>query len=412
MTFDKQFSNTNLKKSRNSKYCKENKNKSMEFSSKKNLCTTLNSSIKYIAEVVYQEIGEGYQNNQMSYENFESWISRNKGILSTFDKWLRKNIWSKDKIIRSSVDSIPEIFPGKDGYAMVNMKKKSNKIKFYKKMFLSLKKNILMIYSSSEKVSLANVYILKDINIRFDKWNYKIKVWHSTSKDYLNLTIVLKNQQDFLKWKDFLSPFILQNIEKFYLFRERIGRGNFSTVNLVQKRDDNSQKFAVKTIDKKKLKPNELNLIRHEAEIISSLNHENIIKFYHQFEDYHKTFYVLELVQGGDLLEYVFSKDKLDEQEARLIFSQLLEVVKYMHDKNILHRDLKPENILLKFSPESKKITKIKLIDFGFATYFCEDDLPNLSCGTLNYAAPEVLIGEEYDESSDLFSCGVILYFM
>ena len=205
---------------------------------------------------------------------------------------------------------------------------------------------------------------------------------------------------------------MLESVEKFYLFREKIGRGTFSTVNLVEKRNDSNKRFAIKTIDKENLTKEEKTLIREEAKIIKGLNHENIVKFYDHFEDYRKCFYVFELVEGGDLLEYVLNKGRLEEKEALRVFKQLLRVVQYLHRNNILHRDLKPENILIELDPVSKEINRIKLIDFGFATFFCKDNLPNLSCGTLNYAAPEVLVGEEYDESSDIFSCGVILYFM
>ena len=77
-----------------------------------------------------------------------------------------------------------------------------------------------------------------------------------------------------------------------------------------------------------------------------------------------------------------------------------------------MHRDLKPENIMVKLDPLSGDVINIKLIDFGFATFFDSKHLPDLPCGTLNYAAPEVLLGETYEKSTDLFSCGVILYFL
>jgi serine/threonine protein kinase len=224
--------------------------------------------------------------------------------------------------------------------------------------------------------------------------------------------MVLRNKDEFQMWKEALDPFNLESVEKHYLFKEKIGRGSFSTVNLVEKRGDSNQKFAIKIIDKENLKEEEKNLMCEEAKIIKGLNHENIVKFYAHYEDYTKTFYVFELVEGGDLLEYVVGRGKVSEMETKRVFIQLLRVVRYLHQKNILHRDLKPENILIQLHPKTGEIQKIKLIDFGFATFFCKDNLPSLACGTVNYAAPEVLVGEQYDESSDLFSCGVILYFM
>jgi tRNA A-37 threonylcarbamoyl transferase component Bud32 len=387
-------------------------NKSEQIRPYNNFYTTLNNSIKYIADIVYQEIGEGENNNRMSYNNFEKWISRNEGILKTFDKWLRKEIWGDFEVMIPSSSSIPEVPAPMNGYIRVNMKKKSQRVKLYSRKFLELHTNILTVYNSSNKTKLINVFILKDLNITFNETNLKIKIFHLTSLDYLNLTLVFKNRSNFSQWKEALKCFNLESVEKFYSFREKIGRGSFSTVNLCEKKNQPNKKFAIKTIDKQLLKTQERNLIQEEAKIIKGLSHENIIKFYDHFEDYKKTYYVFEFVEGGDLMEYVLGKKRIEEREARRVFKQLLRVIRYIHKSNILHRDIKPENIMVEVNPTTKEIDKIKLIDFGFATFFSKDNLPTLSCGTLNYAAPEVLVGEEYDESSDLFSCGVILYFM
>lgn len=382
----------------------------MEFRAGHHCYTTLNSSIKYIAEIVYNEIGEGSNGNRMSFANFEVWIAQNPGILRTFDKWLRKDIWGTTGI-GVLPSSIPQSPAPEEGYARVNMKKRAKKLKMYTKLFLELKTNILRIYETSKKLRLLNVYILKDLDILFDRDAFKIKVKHRQSTKYRNLTIKLETRSDFMRWSEKLRPFLMESVEKFYSIREKIGRGTFSTVNLAEQKTDSSKRFAIKTIDKESLTTEERNLIREEAKIIKSLSHENIIKFHDHYEDYTKTYYVFELVEGGDLLEHVLNKGHLSEPEAKLIFKQLLRVLRYLHRNNILHRDLKPENILLRFDVLGN-VKQIKLIDFGFATFFSKDDLPCLSCGTLNYAAPEVLVGEEYDESSDLFSCGVILYFM
>ena len=153
---------------------------------------------------------------------------------------------------------------------------------------------------------------------------------------------------------------------------------------MVEKKNEKNKRFAIKTIDKENLKHEEKILIKQEAQIIKGLSHENIVKFYEHYEDYRKAYYVFELVEGGDLLEYVLSKGRLQEKEALRVFKQLLRVMEYLQRNNILHRDLKPENILIQLDPLSKEIQKIKLIDFGFATFFTKDNLPTLSCGTLN----------------------------
>ena len=122
------------------------KNKSVQFNGYNQFYTTLNNSIKYIADIVYQEIGEGINNNQMSFSNFNTWISRNKGILQTFDKWLRKDIWGNLNATNSTINNN---YSKIEGYALINMKKKRKKLKFYKKVFVELRSNILIISEDS-----------------------------------------------------------------------------------------------------------------------------------------------------------------------------------------------------------------------------------------------------------------------
>ena len=395
--------NKKIIKKDHKRFCR---NLSAEFNPNNHFYSTLNSSIKYIADIVYQEVGEGPGNNQMSFSNFKIWISRNEGILKTFDKWLRKNIWG------GSLSNQENSSGFLCGYTKVNMKLKSRRFKSYKKMYLELNTNILMIYTNSSKKNLLNLYILKDLRMKFDSKKFKIKIFHEKSTRYMNLTLIFENKQKFETWQQAFKPFVQESVEKFYRFRGKIGRGTFSTVNLVEEIIDSKKQFDVKIIEKDSLTSTERKLISEEAKIISKLNHEYIVKFHQNYEDYRRIYYVFELVNGGDLFEYVLSKGRLSESEARRVFRQLLKVMKYLHAHNILHRDLKPENIMIEKDEIKKEIRNIKLIDFGFATFFSKDSLPSDSCGTLNYAAPEVLLGEEYDEMSDLFSCGVILYFM
>ena len=298
------------------------------------------------------------------------------------------------------------------GYARINFKTKSQKFKRYIRKFMVLKEDVLMFFADSRCKSLERLLLLKYLDFDFDKVDNKIKVRLTGSKRYQNLTVQLKDTITFEAWKNVFLPFTSENIEEYYSFGDKIGLGTFSVVNSGWRRDFPNQKVAIKTIDMSLLKPKEKELIQEESMIITKLNHPNIIKYIARYEDFKKAFYVFELVEGGDLLDYVIGREKLSEDHARLIMSQLFNVVKYLHNNFIMHRDLKPENIMVKLDPLSGDVINIKLIDFGFATFFDSKHLPDLPCGTLNYAAPEVLLGETYEKSTDLFSCGVILYFL
>lgn len=157
-----------------------------------------------------------------------------------------------------------------------------------------------------------------------------------------------------------------------------------------------------------------------EIDIIMTLRHPNIIYMKEYFEENGRVYVVMEFLAGGELLEALLSKEKgedgnephYSERDARIIFKQLLEAVKYMHDKQIVHRDLKLENMLL---AKPNDINTIKIADFGLAKKYGHAALSTI-CGTPQYVAPEVIKGGStpytYGKECDLWSCGVILFIL
>lgn len=116
-------------------------------------------------------------------------------------------------------------------------------------------------------------------------------------------------------------------------------------------------------------------------------------------------FMVMEYVSGGELFDYIVKKGRLDEEEARRFFQQIISGVDYCHTNRVVHRDLKPENLLLDHN------RNVKIADFGLSNMLNDGDFLNTSCGSPNYAAPEVISGKLYaGPEVDIWSCGVILY--
>lgn len=111
----------------------------------------------------------------------------------------------------------------------------------------------------------------------------------------------------------------------------------------------------------------------------------------------------MEYVEGGDLYKHLIKQDHFPEAKAKLLFKELLEAMKYLHEQGIVHRDIKLENIMLTsdFKP--------KIIDFGIARELQEDGMKS-QVGTPSYIAPEIIKGERYSEKVDMFSMGVALY--
>ena len=94
----------------------------------------------------------------------------------------------------------------------------------------------------------------------------------------------------------------------------------------------------------------------------------------------------MEYIDGGELFEIISQRGKIPEDEARHYFLQILAGLSYCHSNLVAHRDLKPENILLKNG-------QIKIVDFGLSNIMMDGKFLKTSCGSPNYAAPEVLSG-------------------
>ena len=110
---------------------------------------------------------------------------------------------------------------------------------------------------------------------------------------------------------------------------------------------------------------------------------------------------------GGELFNYIVANGRMEEPQARRFFQQIISGIEYSHHLKIVHRDLKPENVLLDDD------LNVKIADFGLSNEIKDGDFLKTSCGSPNYAAPEVIRGGLYTGPEiDVWSCGVILYVM
>lgn len=165
-------------------------------------------------------------------------------------------------------------------------------------------------------------------------------------------------------------------------------------------------KVAVKILNKGKIK--QLGMeekVQREINILHLCTHPHIIRLYEVIDTPTDIFLVNEYVSGGELFDYIVSKGRLSADEARNFFHQIISGVEYCHFQKIVHRDLKPENLLLDSN------LNIKIADFGLSNLMRDGDFLRTSCGSPNYAAPEVISGHLYaGPEVDVWSCGVILY--
>ncbi|XP_018787422.1 PREDICTED: microtubule-associated protein futsch isoform X7 [Bactrocera latifrons] len=186
---------------------------------------------------------------------------------------------------------------------------------------------------------------------------------------------------------------------------KKLGQGTYGKVQLGINKET-GQEVAIKTIKKCKIEAEaDLVRIRREVQIMSSVQHPNIIHIYEVFENREKMVLVMEFAAGGELYDYLSERKVLTEEEARRIFRQVATAVYYCHKHKICHRDLKLENILL------DEHGNAKIADFGLSNVFDEQNLLSTFCGSPLYASPEIVEGTPYQGPEvDCWSLGVLLY--
>ncbi|THU61389.1 hypothetical protein C4D60_Mb07t22770 [Musa balbisiana] len=150
--------------------------------------------------------------------------------------------------------------------------------------------------------------------------------------------------------------------------------------------------------------------VRREVKILKSLSgHKNLVKFYDACEDALNVYIVMELCEGGELLDRILSRGgRYLEEDAKAIVVQILSVVAFCHLQGVVHRDLKPENFLFATKDEN---SPMKLIDFGLSDFIKPDERLNDIVGSAYYVAPEVL-HRSYSTEADIWSIGVIAYIL
>ncbi|MCP9261155.1 5'-AMP-activated protein kinase catalytic subunit alpha-2 [Dirofilaria immitis] len=189
-----------------------------------------------------------------------------------------------------------------------------------------------------------------------------------------------------------------------YVLNQTLGVGTFGKVK-VGTHEGTGYKVAVKILNRQKIKTLDVvGKIRREIQNLSLFRHPHIIRLW-VISTPTDIFMIMEYVAGGELFDYIVKHGRLKTPEARRFFQQIISGVDYCHRHMVVHRDLKPENLLL----DDKN--NVKIADFGLSNIMTDGDFLRTSCGSPNYAAPEVISGKLYaGPEVDVWSCGVILY--
>ncbi|KAM3238840.1 calcium-dependent protein kinase 28 isoform X1 [Capsicum annuum] len=211
-----------------------------------------------------------------------------------------------------------------------------------------------------------------------------------------------------------------KDFEKRYTIGKLLGHGQFGYTYVATDKSS-GDRVAVKRIEKNKMVlPIAVEDVKREVKILKALaGHENVVQFYNSFEDENYVYIVMELCEGGELLDRILSKvdviiclirkdSRYTEKDAAIVVRQMLKVAAECHLHGLVHRDMKPENFLFK---SSKADSPLKATDFGLSDFIRPGKKFQDIVGSAYYVAPEVLKRRSGPES-DVWSIGVITYIL
>ncbi|CAD8063586.1 unnamed protein product [Paramecium primaurelia] len=287
------------------------------------------------------------------------------------------------------------------------------------------KKFLVMSQDSIFRVSLANLKRapLLTMHVQFIEASSDNFVQHNSNEQFFgfhlsykgkSLEIFTSDKENYDIWKSHFRRYaILNNFHEAFLVLKIIGKGNFAKVYQATKKENNTQ-YAIKAFSKEYMlqQSKGIESMLNEIKLMRRLNHPNIVKLYEVHETTNSVYFVLDMIQGGQLLQRVRETGFLSAETMQKFAFNLISALNHMHENRIIHRDLKPENLLLKSTENNNEII---LADFGLATNL--DDEPLFKrCGTPGFVAPEIIDyidGQEfYTDKCDVFSAGIILYLL
>lgn len=187
--------------------------------------------------------------------------------------------------------------------------------------------------------------------------------------------------------------------------RNTLGCGAFGRVKLCRL-PSSDQFYALKCQAKRNIVESGLQEhVLNEMRVMRKINHPYIAKLFVALQDKSYIYFVLELLQGGELFTHLRNRGKLSEQAARFYAATVVYAFSTLHAKKIAYRDLKPENLVM------SSTGYVKLVDFGLAKQLLSGKTWTL-CGTPDYLAPEIILNEGHDLAVDYWALGVLIFEM
>ncbi|XP_051822332.1 serine/threonine-protein kinase Nek1 isoform X7 [Antechinus flavipes] len=193
-----------------------------------------------------------------------------------------------------------------------------------------------------------------------------------------------------------------------YCKLQKIGEGSFGKAILVKSKEDCKQ-YVIKEINISRMSNKERKESRKEVEVLANMKHPNIVLYRESFEESGSLYIVMDYCEGGDLYKRINAQKGVLFPEDQIMdwFVQICLALKHVHDRKILHRDIKSQNIFL------TKDGTVQLGDFGIARVLNSTlELARTCIGTPYYLSPEICENKPYNNKSDIWALGCVLYEM
>lgn len=285
----------------------------------------------------------------------------------------------------------------------------------FRKYYLVLHGPEITIYISKNKKDMVSFHNLSGTSIQEGESIVKDKL------QYYSIIIQIKKGSEFKFFFDseekrnvWLNA--IKRVTGYKIFNEHyellheLGTGKFGVVKLgISKLNGN--KVAVKIISQQSLNSIEMELIKRELDLMKLFHHPNLVRLLDHFDNNDYIYIIMEYLEGGNLLDIIqeHSEKRFTEGEVATLIKQIVSGIQYLNSYGIIHRDIKPENIMLK---EKGKLLSLKIIDFGLTKILAPQEKLAEAMGTIMFAAPEVLKRNPYNKEIDVWSIGVVMYFL
>ncbi len=297
---------------------------------------------------------------------------------------------------------------------------KKDKIIHY---YILLNNKIMLYFKNECKSQYRGLHYLSDnfSTVDYDKTNFIIS--NGVKYYYLNLNIkesvklfVSKNEFEMRKWfevfKKTINPHKSRQLKEYYNLKETICEGKYGVVKRATNKKTKKE-VSIKIVNIKNLGcRKKIELIYKEIEILRHCNNPSILKYIDHFieiNEQHNKSYIhiaMEYLSGGDLAAYIHKLGALHESRVIRLAWDIAKGLEYLHNLGIVHRDIKPENIVF------DQMQNPRIVDFGLSEIIGFNEYLTESYGTYYYASPEVHKKTKYNKSTDIWSFGILIFYI